>query len=374
VVRPSPRRDRLLWLLGGAASAVLLAQTWTRAHRAGGIDLTTYLEAAKAVERGGSPYALPVAFPYIYPPFLAFALIPLTHLPRDLVLVVWFAASIGAIVWSLRAVVRAGLPQVRARPLTPFFAVLIAALYPVFQSNLRNGQVNFFVTALAVAALVGSGDARRGVAWGVATAIKVMPAAVAPFFVRRLQWRVGAAAVAALVLVCLVPVLALGAALVPLTMQYGSSFLGSSFRVAWSASSIDFSMGGVLTRTSGVDSEAVRRLATALPLVAVFAVDLFAPRTSSADARLFSMYLAAIPLASPKSEVHHLAFALPAAAIALGAVWFGVDRRRWLLLFLAVSAAAYAAAIASTPWSGLFWFSALVALLCAMTAGTLARE
>jgi hypothetical protein len=33
------------------------------------------------------------------------------------------------------------------------------------------------------------------------------------------------------------------------------------------------------------------------------------------------LYLAVVPLVSPKSEVHHLAFALPAAAIALAAVW-----------------------------------------------------
>lgn len=368
----SRRRGQSLWTLGAIASLVLFAQTWTRAHRAGGIDLTTYLEAARAIQRGESPYALSLAFPYIYPPFLAFALIPLLYLPFDLVLAIWFAASLATMLWALRAIVlRSGVVQAFSHPadsLTPFFAALIAATYPIWQSNLRNGQVNFFVVALAILALVATRPARRGMAWGLSIAIKILPAALAPFFVRRLEWRVSAAAWATLAIVGLLPVLTLGAYVLPLTMQYGSSFLGGSFRAASASATLDFSLGGILTRASGVDSQAVRQLGTVLPVLAVFAIDLLSRRVPGTDAHMFAMYLAAIPLASPKSEVHHIAFALPAVALACGAVWFGIDRRRSFLAPLGVSAAAYVGALTLTAWSGVFWCSALIALLVAMSA------
>ena len=52
-----------------------------RALRPGGIDLTSYLLSAQALSHGASPYRLPTPFPYLYPPTLAFLLIPLTAVP-----------------------------------------------------------------------------------------------------------------------------------------------------------------------------------------------------------------------------------------------------------------------------------------------------
>ena len=364
-MQASTNRDRLLWLAGAAALAVLFTQTLERAHRPGGIDLTTYLEAARAVQRGESPYGLAVPFPYIYPPFLAFALIPLAALPADVALVIWFTASAAAIVWAARATVLIAYPELRPRRLTPFLAALFAVTFTVLQSNLRNGQVNFLVVALAVGALASAAAVPRAVNWALAMVIKVVPGALAPFFVRRREWGVCAAATAAVAALCAVPALTLGAQVMPLTREYVTSFLAGSF-AAPAAPPLDFSLGGMLALASGRDGRWLRLLGVALPVLLAFALDLRAGEGRRADACAFTLYLAVIPLASPKSEVHHLAFVLPAAALAFGTAWFRIDRRSPLIPLLGVALGTYAAALGLRAWSGPLWFVSVSALACAL--------
>ena len=79
------------------ATAVLGAQTWHKAFRPGGNDLTSYLLSARALWDGQSPYGLETPFPYIYPLFLAFAIVPLAILPYGAAVIGWFAASVAAL-------------------------------------------------------------------------------------------------------------------------------------------------------------------------------------------------------------------------------------------------------------------------------------
>ena len=356
----------MLWLAGAAALVVLFAQTWTRAHRPGGIDLTTYLEAARAVQRGESPYALAVPFPYIYPPFLAVALIPLAAMPADVSLVIWFVASVAAIVWATRAMLVAAYPGLRAGQLTPFLALFFAASFPILQNNLRNAQVNFIVIALTAGAFARHTATGRAVCWAVSIAIKLVPGVLAPFFLRRGEWRVCALSAAALAALLLVPAITLGAQVIPLTREYAASFLGGSFGGA-ATPPLDFSLGGMLALASRNDGRWVRLLGTLLPVAAAFAADVRARPSVHADAYAFALYLAIIPLASPKSEVHHLAFALPATALAFGALWFRISRSLLLFALLGGTLVAYVAALAIRPWSGVLYFVSLIALACATT-------
>src|SRR5579872_3110460 len=203
---------------------VLFAQTLLRAHRPGGIDLTTYLESARAVQRGENPYAARLAFPYMYPPAFAFALIPLAAVPADVALIIWFAASVLAIVWATREMLTLTYPEVRERSVTPFLAAFFAAAYPVLQSNLRNAQVNLIVVALAVAALGARTISGRAAWWASSIAIKVVPAVLAPFYLRRQQWRLCMAAALALAALSLVPAVTLGSQVVSSSRQYAASF------------------------------------------------------------------------------------------------------------------------------------------------------
>ena len=103
-------------LIGGAA--VLLV---TLVAAAGGAELAhdfraAYLPAAEAVREGGSPYPTPESTildeerAYVYPPQLAFLLVPLTFMPADLAAFLMFALSLGALVGALAIV---GVEDVR---------------------------------------------------------------------------------------------------------------------------------------------------------------------------------------------------------------------------------------------------------------------
>jgi hypothetical protein len=381
---------------------MLFAQTWSRAHRPGGIDLTTYLEAARTVLRGDNPYALASPFPYVYPPFLAFALIPLTGLPADVALVAWFIASLSAIVWSTREVLSLAFPELSGRSLTPFIAALFVAMYPVIQSNLRNGQVNPIVVSLAIASLAARLDRLRGhreegppaaplawradrgwrdwrdsrvpeaVYWAAAIAIKIVPAVLAPFYVRRRDWRVCAAAASGVIALCFLPFVTLGHHLLPLTRDYVVSFLAGSFSATPAGGSLAFSLGGVVTLAGGPIGPWLRAVAAVLPMAVVLAADWRTPAGPSVDPFAYALYLAVIPLVSPKSEVHHLLFAMPLATLAFGAWWWRpVSRRPLPTALLGMSALCYVTAMVVPPTggaSGVLFFLALVALAGAAIA------
>src|SRR5687767_16017455 len=90
-------RSRILAVAAIVATIVLGAQTWHKAFRPGGNDLTSYLLSARALWDGQSPYGLDTPFPYIYPLFLAFAIVPLAILPYGAAVIGWFAASVAAL-------------------------------------------------------------------------------------------------------------------------------------------------------------------------------------------------------------------------------------------------------------------------------------
>ena len=74
--------------------------------------------------------------------------------PSIVALVAWFALNAFAAVWSVRRVALCVRPDLEQRPETVavLLAVFFTVFFPIVQSNLRNGQVNFIVLALCVAA------------------------------------------------------------------------------------------------------------------------------------------------------------------------------------------------------------------------------
>ena len=98
-----------LALMGGLG-VVLLFQAFRMAYRDEGYDFTSYLLAARALRDGGNPYQVAMPFPYLYPLFLAFALMPLTFVPYWLANAVWLVACLAGLVASCLLLERAGLP------------------------------------------------------------------------------------------------------------------------------------------------------------------------------------------------------------------------------------------------------------------------
>ena len=303
------------------ATVVLAAQTWHKAFRTDGNDLTSYLLSARALWNGRSPYGLPTPFPYIYPLFLAFAMIPLAVLPYGVAVVGWFAASIAALAAILR---RFGSGSALA------IAAAVVVAFGVIQNNLLNGQVNFLVVlccVLSIAAAQKKRETGSGLWLGAGIALKLMPAVLLVYLVVRRQFRALAVAAVSALIFALLPALLLDGSggvesgFSRITEAY-SQFMRELQSSVEGGPALTYSISGHVQRVTGVSASLpldALCAAVVVGILAVIDVRMWRPRRQHLAAA--AAYMAAIVLISPKSETHHLAFAIPAIALCF-AWWF----------------------------------------------------
>ena len=162
-------------------------------------DFQDYLFAARQLATGGDPYAnfvrshLPwdwsLSSGYLYPPFFAALLIPLTWISNDLAVRLWLVLMQGTVVASLWIVYRTiGRPN--RGELIALSAVLLT-FFPLANSaatGTMNGVLLLLLTA-AWAAWLRHRDLLGGALVGVASVIKLFPLALVPYLVWRRHWR-----------------------------------------------------------------------------------------------------------------------------------------------------------------------------------------
>lgn len=215
-------------VLAGAAAVFFVLDVRQRARTDRGpkfhrTDLTVYLAAADALDRGDDPYdaTSPRGWRYVYPPLLAVVAQPLARLDvKDAALVVYVAS-----VLSLAFAARATSRSLGTRgPLAVGLALLAAS--PFLVQALQRGQVTVVLLALqvgALAALVAGRGVLAGLLLAVGVGLRLTPALPAGMvglaclvrIVRgdRAAWRFPLGLLAGLVAVFVaVPVLALGPA------------------------------------------------------------------------------------------------------------------------------------------------------------------
>jgi alpha-1,2-mannosyltransferase len=364
--RPAVRRAILIALT--ILTIVFAVQTWRKAHRADGNDLTSYLTAARALASGENPYDAATPFPYIYPLFPALVLMPLAFIPYGPAVLCWFAVSVAALGWTLTVFARRETPGRLPGDTIPIAAVVLFLMIEVVQNNLLNGQINFVVLACCAAALAASRSAAAAAWWAAAISTKLVPLALAPWWIVRGR----------LVVIAVAGVLVAGFALAPHLLTDASTAVqqyGSFLRDSLSSGALDdmlrFSLFGVLEPfLPGVPW--LPLICAAVVIAAAALADLRSGRKGH-DHVAFALYLAVIPLASPKSETHHLAFALPAVYVcALRMLRYRLhlgDLRRRLLV---VAAALFWTGSVLSVVRNWFWFAAL-ALVCGVTAGLMTQ-
>ncbi len=372
------RRSRILATAAIVATVVLGAQTWHKAFRPGGNDLTSYLLSARALWDGESPYGLDTPFPYIYPLFLAFAMGPLVLLPYGAAVIGWFAASVAALGVVLRRTAGSALAA----------AAAVLVTFNVIQNNLLNGQVNLFVVLCCVVAVasaappegghyVGAASHHRRAltagAWlGAAIALKLMPVLlVVHFLVRRRFGAILAAGAIALVLALAPALLIRGSVesgfsrMTAVYSQYARELLMPMMTSPAGDASLAYSVASVVQRVFGIAPALwIDMLCAAAVLGTIAAVDVGRWRPRGDDLAAGAAYLAAITLISPKSETHHLAFAIP--AVALCCAWVFTEGWRAVRLPALLSAGALVAAPFAGAAEGPMVTAAMVLLIAAV--------
>ena len=357
-------RSGVLAAAAVVATAVLGAQTWHKAFRPGGNDLTSYLLSARALWDGQSPYGLDTPFPYIYPLFLAFAIVPLAILPYGAAVIGWFAASVAALGAILLGPTKLGTSE-GGRRWTSGSAVAAAAAvlvtFNVIQNNLLNGQVNFFVVLCCALAVKQTRAIAAGAWLGAAIALKLMPALLLVYFVVRRQFRaILVAAATALVLALAPSVLILSGSgaevesgfsrITAVHAEYARGLLMPMMTTPAGDAALTYSIASVVQRVAGVGPALwIEVLCAAAVLATIAAGDLRTGRRDGDD-RAAAAYLAAIILISPKSETHHLAFAIP--AVALCCAWLFGEGKRRVVRLPAVAMLLSGVALVAAPFTG----------------------
>ncbi|MBV1850114.1 glycosyltransferase 87 family protein [Catellatospora tritici] len=185
---PASRRRLVpfLWFAVLVAAAVEVVAAFRRPPWDHLPDLHVYYGSIRALFSDGSLYGFTAenGDPFTYPPFAGLVLAPLNLVPEYVAGMIWTVALIATIV-SAAWVVARNRPDLRtssARFMTPTIALLLLVSAPV-ASNIRFGQISWFLVVLVgLDALSLVGPRYRGVATGVAAAIKLTPLVFIPYY------------------------------------------------------------------------------------------------------------------------------------------------------------------------------------------------
>ena len=342
VPHDEPRRHAatiLAALVGLALFGLLVTQAIARACSIDGSDLTSYLLSARALVEGRDPYATATPFPYIYPLFLAWLILPLAWLPCGVASALWSIALLASLIRALR--------WIGTAPWIAFGLCLL--LFDVLQNNAVNGQVNLLVVLAATGGWIAIRRDRALLAafgFGAAIALKVFPLLLLAPLVLRRKWRAAGGSVAVALALVSAPALLPGRDVIALHASYLDRFLLPRIEAdPLRTGSVQFQLAGTL-RDLGVAVDATGALTIALLLVVALAAWDLRRRSHEFDREVFALWMLLPALLIPISQVHHLAITLPAWIAAAETTFERRTRTDVALLALA---------IASYLVASLFW-------------------
>jgi alpha-1,2-mannosyltransferase len=186
---PLAGRRTLLAASWGVAVLVAALQAWgglRRPYLDRLSDLQVYLGSVANLWHGASLYdyaAAATGAPFTYPPFAGLVLSPLAFVPFEAVAIAWSLATFVVVVAMAFAVARRSeTPAVPGSLLAAILAVALFASVPI-SSNFRFGQISVFLVAAVLAdALCLVPPRFRGVATGIAGAVKLTPMIFVPYY------------------------------------------------------------------------------------------------------------------------------------------------------------------------------------------------
>jgi Glycosyltransferase family 87 len=360
------------WLLAGIAIA-LLATSVARTRAGSFVDFQSYYQAAVTVRQGEALYAhalrwrdasLTIALPggaaiaaevsppaaegisvvglspYVYPPGLAVALIPLTFLPFGVASALWLGLLVASIVGTVYLVSAIVIPRASgwSRLLTVLVVTGALAIFGPSRISLLFGQTDLlllFLATLSWSAFSSGRDYRAGLWLGLAVAIKPTLAFLMLVFLWKRAYRAFIATGVASAAAVLLPVVLVGPGAIADFIAVARYWGSPQFDVT----PINQSPNGLFLRLF-TENPFSRPLVDA-PLLAtsfylgVVAITLFIvarhttrTRTTSALRTIleFGLALVAMLIVAPLSEdLHYVYAAIPL----MGLMWFGLRRSGW---------------------------------------------
>jgi alpha-1,2-mannosyltransferase len=323
------------WIL---AAGVAGLQAWGGLRRSPGdrlSDLQVYRGAVADLWHGGSLYDFTAqngAAPFTYPPFAGLVFAPLHPIPFVVLAPLWGVCTFAVVAGLAWAV--AGRSEIRwsdRRLLAPLLAIALFASAPI-SSNFRFGQVSVFLVALVLLdALAVVPERWRGVATGVAGAIKLTPMIFVPYY-----WFSGQRRTAIVSTITFFLCTALAWLVLPSdSARFWFTEIWNVNRVGHIATGGNQSLNGALLRAEVPES--ARAAVAGIVGLLVVAVALYRAALAYRQGRplLAAVIIGAAGLVfSPVSWTHHQVWLVLAVLVAVGA---GVRARAaWIAVVLAV--------------------------------------
>ena len=337
----------LIFALLIGVGVVFLLQMLRNAARESGYDFTAYLHAATVFLQGGNPYQLGAKFPFIYPLFTCILIVPFQAVPYWLANLCWFGINVTSLGLSAFFLLKIIARALSVRQCLGLALVPILLTINLTQSNLVNGQINFFVMLLCVLflhALLSERKVLAAALLAAAIAIKLTPLVFLVFLVLRKEFRVLAWTVGFTCLfTLLLPFLFVGSRVFALYDGYLHSFLVARLSDGSTPAELGFNLGAFLRLVFPDLNGAVMFVLTAAVTLGPVSLLQFMlgekQRTPSRTLLFFVLYMTSILVISPMSETHHLAFLLLPSLVMSSLAWLGAgaDARVGtvgLLLFL----------------------------------------
>lgn len=294
--------------------------------------------------------SVPVAInPFVYPPFFAVTLIPMTFLSYDAAWLVFNLLSHFAYLASLALLIR--IFRKESEPETIWWGILLifsAAFFPL-QRSFWAGQMNTYMLlciAAAAYALHRKQDAQAGLWLGVGAAIKVSPAFLLVYLLYKRKWKGFLAGTILLAVSVCISISLLGwqvhAEFIQETrqMSYGSSTWaeqGAQFHLEphnQAPSAVWYRFLSQSNKSRGIiDAPALAKIMSYLTalLIGFGLIMVTRPRQNKSQQWEFSLWCIAMLLLPSLMWDHYLVQALIVVALALRVTLEGRVRMIWLL-------------------------------------------
>ncbi|MCU0236705.1 MAG: DUF2029 domain-containing protein [Acidobacteria bacterium] len=204
----SPSWPAWKWAVAGLVLAAIAWEAVSAMKRGG--DLESYLRAGRRLAAGESVY-VDELYPYMYPPFLAFLLVPLAFMGTGAAKLAWYLINVSLIILSLALLLRMARPQPGRRWLLAFLSLLFTMRFLV--DSCHRGQANILILALCAVTLYFAGNGKA--AWAalflaMAIAVKLTALLLLAYFAWRRKFRLCALTASFLLLLLLLPAVASG--------------------------------------------------------------------------------------------------------------------------------------------------------------------
>lgn len=303
----------------------LSIQTFSRAYRTDGYDLTSYLLSSKALWEGSDPYNTGSPFPYIYPLFLTVIIAPLAYAPYWLVNGIFLLLNISGLA-AIYFLMISMFSREKIKPAVHFIPMLVLTiiLFDIIQNNLLNGQINIIVLFLTVLFLYFYQKKKKYLSSALlaaAISIKLTPLIFFIFLIKRRRFiETGITLFFLIVFVFLLPYLVTGSD----TIDYYNFYLNkigtltSGYVDELTIFSKIFTLHGFISFIipSLQNSFIFKFISALIVITVIWLMDKdWKNNNYSSDTLFFTIYSTAILLINPMAETHHIIIIFPAMII-----------------------------------------------------------